>query len=1430
MDPVLLEDCFGRYSSDSTCPSRGVFSFAPLVILWITLPFQCYQLSTRQRKKRIRTGWLHNARLLGFLVLFVSEAFVLFWSTIQQISVIRLALAGFNVASYTLSLNLYLQFHQRGFVYNLSLCLTFGLLSTTQIIDFIVLLFERPLYEQNFPIQALAVMAETALLTASDRSNKHKDDLKTSPEEHAGFLSKLFMQWVTPLVSTGSRKALETDDLYPLHSETKCERLMPKWEENWHRRQYECAQIGKEPSIAWALFSMYRTKWLCMMSLRAIADFLNFMNPILLKYLLDFIADPSAPFSLGIGIALCMFMMAEIRSLLMNKFIYSVTVYAVKLQNMLINCVFRKTLRLSPMARSSRTVGEIVNFMAIDVEKLIQVLPFIHNIWSTLLQITIAMVFLCFVLGPPAIGGICIMLMFFPINYYSSRYQKRCQIAQMKVKDTRVKMCNEVLSGIKLIKLYAWEEAFEEKINKMREDEVYQLRKAALVGRAVDAANAAAPFLVAVVSFGTYVLWSEENILTPQKAFVSLAIFNQIRQPMRIMAQFINNLVQASVSEKRLKRFLNADEICKQKWESADPEYSIQMKDVTMNWRGPTYPIDLSSISFDVQMATLTTIVGTVGSGKSSLLAAILGEMNLLDGTVRLTGRIGYVPQQPWLQNVSMRENIIYGRKFDKFLYKKIVDACELQPDFSIFPQGDLTEVGENGVTLSGGQKARLGLARALYQEADVYLLDDVLSAVDAHVGAHVFEKVISNRGLLAGKTRILVTHGLQYTQEADNIVVMKDGRIIEQGAFNELRVQNGQFNELLQEYNKAQKELEDEEKTESETDPEDGNPAMLSAKRRTRLSSSMSEKSSKRIAFVEPKMNKPEKVATGRVHISVYGSFMKAATLKFSISFFAFLLLHYCFLASRSVWLSQWSDSAASAPKNASQTVFNRLSVYTLLGVLEVIAIILALTFLVLSMQAASLRLHRPLLNSILRSPMQFFDTTPIGRILTRLSRDLEVVDSQLPQNLRQFVQCSMQVLMILCMISYSTPLFVLTIIPLFFIYFLILRYFIPNRSPIEAIRNIVGATSIRAYGKVEDTCNSFGYFVDNFIQCRHLTLATNRWLGIRLELLGNTTVLMAALMAVLSTRFTEITPGLVGLSVSFALSITEQLNLAVRMLSDLETNIVSVERIKEYTGMDEEMEWYSDCPPDVEWPSKGRITWGDYSTKYRENLPLVVKNLSATIAPGEKVAVVGRTGSGKSSLTLGLFRLVEPTDGRITIDNIDIYNIGLHDLRAKLTIIPQEPVLFSGPLRFNLDPFGKYSDADLWSALESCQLKEFVERQTETLDYLIAEGGKNMSVGQRQLVCLGRAILRKGKIVILDEATAAVDVATDALVQKVIREKFADSTVIAIAHRLNTVAGYDRIMVLEKGELAEFDTPQRLLADKSSRYSRMIEKSKHH
>uniref|UniRef100_A0A915PNG2 ABC-type glutathione-S-conjugate transporter n=1 Tax=Setaria digitata TaxID=48799 RepID=A0A915PNG2_9BILA len=509
------------------------------------------------------------------------------------------------------------------------------------------------------------------------------------------------------------------------------------------------------------------------------------------------------------------------------------------------------------------------------------------------------------------------------------------------------------------------------------------------------------------------------------------------------------------------------------------------------------------------------------------------------------------------------------------------------------------------------------------------------------------------------------------------------------------------------------------------------------------------------------------------------------------------------------------------------------RLGIYALLGIAEGFCFFGAIIFLVISGLGASKNLHAPLLHSLLRSTMNFFDTTPIGRILNRLGKDIDVIDQSLPMSFRYFVYCVEHIVATLIIILISTPIFAIVILPLALFYYASLHFYVPtsrqtkrlesiNRSPIyqHFEETIQGLTCIRTFGKVQEFCKLMESAVDRFMRCKHSNILSNRWLAVRLEFIGNCVVFCAALFAVLPPSWSvAVSAGIAGLSVSYALNITETLNFAVRFISELETNIVAVERIKEYTEIKTEAKWKIDqFKPKKDWPSKGQITFRDYSTRYHPKLDLVLRQLNACISPAEKIGIVGRTGAGKSSLALALFRIIEPVKGTILIDDVDISVIGLHDLRSNLTIIPQDPVLFSGSLRFNLDPFQVHSDQKIWMALELAHLKTFVSGLTEGLQYRISEGGEDISVGQRQLICLARALLRRSKVLVLDEATASVDLATDSLIQETIRREFRDSTVLTIAHRLNTIIDYDRVMVLENGSIQEFDSPQNLLANRSS------------
>ncbi|TKR66776.1 hypothetical protein L596_023017 [Steinernema carpocapsae] len=596
---------------------------------------------------------------------------------------------------------------------------------------------------------------------------------------------------------------------------------------------------------------------------------------------------------------------------------------------------------------------------------------------------------------------------------------------------------------------------------------------------------------------------------------------------------------------------------------------------------------------------------------------------------------------------------------------------------------------------------------------------------------------------------------------------------------------------------------------------------------------------------IVAKKMIQDEKAETGRVKFSVYMQYFKAMKIPNFLIFALFLPASYAIQTLRNFWLSDWSnDNTGDVDPADTVSVPIRLGVFGAMGIAELIFQLISILGLIIGGIQASLNLHNPLLFNLLRSPLSFYDTTPLGRVLNRLGKDMEVIDLRLSSNFRFLAVCVLNVLQTVIIIMVSTPIFGVVIVPIAFLYVFILRYFITtsrqlqrltsiSRSPLYShfSESIQGASSIRAYGMQSRFCEEFQEKVDTHISCKYFSLMSNRWLAVRLEFLGNLIILSAALFAVLAKSSGTISAGLIGLSVSNSLNVTFMLNFLVRQLSDIETNIVAVERVNEYTETPTEATWEPDVdhpPPPAMWPLAGAIKIKDYSTRYRPGLDLALRGLNATIEPHEKIGIVGRTGAGKSSMALALFRIVEAAGGKIIIDDVDISNLGLHDLRSRITIIPQDPVLFSGTLRFNLDPFEEYTDADLWQALEHANLRSFVESQVHKLYHVIGESGENISIGQRQLVCLTRAILRKSQVLVLDEATAAVDVNTDSLIQQTIRKEFAQSTVLTIAHRLNTIMDYDRIMVLEQGKVVEMDSPQNLLANKQSLFYSMAKNAK--
>ncbi|CAD6187548.1 unnamed protein product [Caenorhabditis auriculariae] len=1352
-----------------------------------------------------------------------------------------------------------------------------------------------------------------------------------SPETDSSFLNRLTMYWFNGICIKGVQKPLEVNDLYSLNEADTSMVLVPKWFRTWDKAMKgfngsrnasrrstnserprsssndqtpllddsqapmddygslpHSAPTPRPPSIIWCLFLMFKWDIITAMIFKLISDLLSFCNPLLLKSLIKFTEDLEQPLWQGVLLAVTMFMTSELSSLLLSHYFYLMYRVGTRVQTCLTAAVYKKTLRLSNAARREKTAGEIVNLMAIDIDRFQQITPQTMQYWSNPLQIGIALFLLYKQLGVSVFSGVGVMILLFPINFVITMVIRNWQMEQMYYKDERTKMVNEVLNGIKVIKLYAWEPPMEQVINNLREKELGLIKRAACLRSFSDMLNCASPFLVALSTFATFVYVDVNNVLTPQIAFVSLTLFNQLRSPMSQVAELITQTVQVYVSNERLKDFLVAEELSTSTIQNAarDNDDVINVSNATLTWDA-TEPTSssLTNLNFSVQRGQLITVVGRVGSGKTSLLQALLGEMEKVSGSVAMHGRVSYVPQQAWMQNNTLRNNITFGKQYDEYFYSRVLDACALYSDLQMLPLGDMTEIGEKGINLSGGQKARISLARSVYQNHDIYLLDDPMSAVDAHVGAQLFNSVIGPEGMLRNKTRILVTNELSFLKRSDLILVLKDGQIESEGSYVEL-MQQGALEQLLieceeeeQERRRLASQSEEEETSEpggisipgadSEEydDDDDASPFFdhvlgtshmstvsgIISRRRVSTSNYKRQNQRRRLSTVKNapsdvtsttrQLTTAERVETGRVKYDTYFNYFSAMGVNIVVLFVAGLTLSTVVSVARNLWLTDWSnDNAHASYHNVSgkSSVEVRLSVYAAMGFSEIGFLFVGMLSLLFGGVSASRNLHTPLMFALFRAPMSFFDTTPFGRILNRIGKDMETVDILLPFNVQFFAQCVLQVLSTLAVIMISTPVFGIVIIPLAVMYLMVMRYYIATsrqlkrlesitRSPIYSHlgESIQGSATVRAYHLVDRFCKLSEGKVDNHVQCRYLNYIANRWLSVRLEFIGNCIVLFAALFAAL-TRFTT-TSGVIGLSVSYALNITTVLNFAVRQITKLETNIVSVERVKEYSETPSEASWHADeqRKPPSDWPTQGCIKLKNYSTRYRPGLSLVVKQLNAEIGPHEKIGIVGRTGAGKSSVTLSLFRIIEAAEGNIIIDGINIADIGLHDLRSFLTIIPQDPVLFSGTLRFNLDPFNRYSDDEIWRAVELANLKPFAMAQTAKLDHVITEGGENISVGQRQLVCLARALLRKTRVLILDEATAAVDVSTDALIQRAIRTEFATSTVLTIAHRLNTIMDYDRIVVLSEGRICEFDSPQALLANHNSEFYSMARKA---
>ncbi|KAI8347180.1 P-loop containing nucleoside triphosphate hydrolase protein [Mortierella sp. GBAus27b] len=1167
-------------------------------------------------------------------------------------------------------------------------------------------------------------------------------------------------------------------------------------------------------------------------------------------------------------------------------------------------------------------MGSIVNHMSTDVDKVVQLLNIVHESWSAVLEVTLAIVLLYAEVKYAIFASIGVIVVVMGLIGACSPFLGKTQDAFMEQSDHRMKLITETVNYIKSIKLYAWEPYFMNKISEARANQLVKLRHfysfIAIVVGLISSLTAFCTFTTLVVY--TYIA-PEDAPLDMRRIFTTITLINMLETPLSMAEHSVSTVVTGVVSFKRLRSFLSSEEIddenVQRNADATASEFAYEVQDGTFGWyslgmiqtatekkekerkqvskekakdekhsekrtivsHGSESSIEsldmesepserssspspssenerdnmgpvLHDINLKIKRGSLTAVVGRVGEGKSSLVGALLGEMYKYKGTVRTYGSLAYVPQSAWIMNDTVRNNILFGRPYDKERYLKTIRACALAPDFKMLVNSDKTLIGEKGINLSGGQKQRISIARAVYADADVYIFDDPLSAVDAHVSDHIFVHVLTT--ILANKTRILVTNAVNRLQDADQIVVIKQGKISQDGQYNEL-VQNeeGDLFRLIQESkstgsnNEEQtdnKASEIDEGSITEDYDEDNSIETASATSEERGSKLVKTKTREEDVDLEAKDEVDDEVtAEGRAGWAVYKFYLSALGTFGVISFLAIVAVYMGLLFGVQLWLRRWGhDNDTGTPKHSAHYWILTYFGWTLAGALMVLA---SLAYPLLYMaRSASKYLHAAMLKPLIRSPMSFFDVTSSGKIVNRFAHDISAIDMDLPQIFVSLLLVSTLALQIFIFCIAATPYFAIIMIPIGFGYYLLGGYFIVSsrelkrldsaaRSPMYAHfgETLAGLTSIRAFQDSDRFAIDATSLLDRSQQTSYLSNATTRWLQIMLDTISVLIISVVALMAVVQ-RGRE-GAGLFSIVLSQIGILTPVMGSLLSTVCSMETAIISVERVREYSQLTPEArDVIPDSKTDEAWPQTGKIEFNNYSTRYREGLDLVLKDLSLTIQGGERIGIVGRTGAGKSSVTLSLFRIVEAVEGSITIDGIDISTLGLHELRSRITIIPQDPFLFGASIRSNLDPFDKYTDADIWEALESASLKPYIQTLPEGLSTMIDNGGENMSLGQRQLMSLARAMLAKNtRILCLDEATAAIDIETDNAIQRALRRGFSNCTVLTIAHRINTIMDSDRILVLDKGRVAEFDSPKTLLQNKESIFFSLANTSGH-
>eukprot|EP00049_Salpingoeca_infusionum_P013021 m.242611 g.242611 ORF g.242611 m.242611 type:complete len:1470 (+) comp15333_c1_seq3:97-4506(+) len=1329
----------------------------------------------------------------------------------------------------------------------------------------------------------------------------------------ASMFSRLFFTWVTALVKFGRKGGVELEHLLQvpewMRPQGATDYFKPIWEA-------EVKAKGEKASFIKCCFRAYRGRLLIALLFGFLQIAAAIIGPIIfLQQLIEYVLSPEDNIGRGLGLAFGVMFMEIIRSTSIHMYWFLATTYGTALRSTVYAMVYEKALRLRDL--SGYSVGELVNICSNDGQRLFEATIFGPFILFAAITGIVVLIGGVVILGPAAAAGCVVFFLMIPVQWLFSRASGQLRRKAIAHTDQRVRLMSEILNCIKLIKMYAWEESFAEKINDIRATEKAILQKAGYLQSTTVSLVPVLPALAVMVTFliQAYV----KGTLITVEVYPVLALFNVLRFSFAVLPMGVKAAAEATVGVSRLKRFLLLADMRLPIKQLDTPGFAVELKQATIGWvapaskldpmtvpsdshlTSPTMPVEdgfssldldalwpsnkqdlndpksapqptsfqLNKVDLKVKQGETIGICGSVGAGKSTLLSALLGQAFVTSGHVARSGSVAYCGQQAWIQPDSLKKNILFGKEEDETLYASCIDVCCLAQDLEMLPAGDETEIGERGINLSGGQKQRINLARAVYANRDVYLLDDPLSAVDAHVGKRIFEECIA--GVLGVKTVLLVTHQLQYIPKCDRVCFVHDGYVFVDD-HESLLQKNALYKEFMEFHLKQHMTEEEEVKEESESSTK------ATGQQLKRAPNSKSK----------GKLTEKEEMNRGSIDGDTYRVYAKALGGYAVTLFILFLFILAMFAKAYSdYYLSRWikegdgNSTTTTAQGNDTTTQGSlsnitdpgqniadnpRMDIHATIFSCTVLALVLLQLFRSVlytrrTLSAAS-SLHNLVFKRIVRAPMFFFDTTPTGRILNRFSKDMDEVDVRLPFQLDQFLQNCALIVIMLGLIAYVFPWFLLPLLPIgaFFIFFV--GYFRPVQRLIKRLDNtarsplfsqlsssLQGIHTISAFDKYSEFQTRFFDTLDVSARAFFSFYYSNRWFALRLDYTTTAIMTVTAILVVFLKG--RVDPSLAALSLTYAMSLGGLFQYTTRLSAEVEARFTSVERIHAYasatpqeTGYslstsarrssrlsitrhsyddDDDHETNLVVPPPV-WPADGAIEFLDVEARYRQGTPLILRGLTLEIKGREKIGVVGRTGAGKSTIAMCLYRMMELSSGQIKIDGIDISTVPSHHLRKKLSIIPQDPVLFVGTVRYNVDPFQQYSDDDIWTALENAHVRSTISALPNGLNTLVVENGENFSVGERQLLCMARALLRKSQILIMDEATAAIDTQTDSLIQETIRSAFTNCTVLTIAHRLNTILDADRILVLDEGRVAEFDSPETLLLNPDSLLSDMM------